>query len=65
MAAGDREGGSDLIESREEAMEAIATALEFLRRETAALGLHEVSDMIGSVRVRIRSHGVPARGPDN
>lgn len=65
MTAGDRKRGSDLIESREEAMEAIANALEFLRRETAALGLHEVSDMIGRVRVRVRNCGTAARGPDH
>lgn len=65
MAASDRKNGSEVIESREEAMEAIANALEFLRRETAALGLHEVSDMIGKVRVRVRKQGIAARGPDH
>ena len=55
MAAGNRKPGHDAVESRKEAMEAIANALDFLRREAAALGMHEVSDMIGRVRVKVRS----------
>ena len=50
----DRKPGRDGAESREEAREAIANALDFLRREAAALDMHEVSDMIGRIRVRVR-----------
>lgn len=58
----DRETGDEVVESPEEAMEAIANALDFLRREAAALGMQEVSDMIGRVRVRVRSgSGVPGK----
>lgn len=50
-----RKPGHGLVETREEAMEAIASALDFLRREAATLGMHEVSEMIGRVRVRVRN----------
>lgn len=53
-----REAGDEVVESPEEAMEAIANALDFLRREAAALGMQEVSDMIGRVRVCVRSGSV-------
>ena len=65
MSAPGGKRGNDFFESREEAMEGIASALDFLRRETAALGMHEISDMIGRIRVRVRDHRSTASGTDD
>ena len=43
-------------ENPEEAARAIAIALEFLRAEAAAIGLHDVGDLIGLARTKTCDH---------
>jgi hypothetical protein len=46
-------------ETPEQAARAISTALDFLRLEADAIGLLDVSDLIGRARAKIRAHCRP------
>jgi hypothetical protein len=48
-----------LKETPEQAARAISTALDFLRLEADAIGLLDVSDLIGRARAKIRAHCRP------
>lgn len=52
-----------LRESPEDAALAIASALEFLRAEAAAIGLHEVGLLIGLARNRTCDYCSPVARP--
>jgi hypothetical protein len=54
MTSNERQMRAVLRESPEEARDAIASALEFLRDEAAALGMRDVSTLIALARNCIR-----------
>jgi hypothetical protein len=61
MEYDDREAGIAILrETPEEAARAIASALEFLREEAAALGMRDVSILIGLARGKTRDYCAPA-----
>jgi hypothetical protein len=54
MTSNERQMRAVLRESPEEARDAIASALEFLRDEAAALGMRDVSTLLALARSCIR-----------
>lgn len=61
MERDDRETGiANLRETPEEAARAIASALEFLQEEAAAIGMRDVSILIGLARKKTRDYCTPA-----
>lgn len=57
MEYDDREADATMLrETPEEAARAIASALEFLRNEAAAIGMRDVDILIGLARARVRDY---------
>lgn len=57
MEYDDREADADMLrETPEEAARAIASALEFLRNEAAAIGMRDVDILIGLARDRMHDY---------
>ena len=50
-------------ETVEQTADAISTALDFLRRESDAIGLFDVSELICEARAEAAKHSSPKAGP--